>query len=131
MDAAPAAATAVKMPCCVCHAQNGKHCTICKSRHYCSKACQVVDWKRGHNKACKGLATAFQERLLNELMPAKKPNEAPAVVEDTSDGAKARLSAVQAAAEATALNDDAPDWRGTCAICLDLLPFEGVCVFIC
>ncbi|KAJ1447540.1 hypothetical protein M885DRAFT_575793 [Pelagophyceae sp. CCMP2097] len=29
-------------PCCVCHESGGKHCTKCKSRHYCSKACQLV-----------------------------------------------------------------------------------------
>jgi hypothetical protein len=128
MGDAPAAAA--PPPCCVCGAPNGKKCTKCKSRHYCSKACQLVDWKRGHSKACRQLAADFQDRLLDTLMPAKlKIKEEPAIVEDVSpaDGAKARLPAVQAAktAEAIALSDDAPDWRGTCAICLDVLPLEG------
>jgi TPR repeat protein len=75
------------------------------------------------------MAADFQDRLLDELMPAKKVKEEPAIVADVllADGAKARLSAVQAAktAEATALSDDAPSWRGTCAICLDALPVEN------
>jgi MYND finger len=29
------------------------HCGHCKAKMYCSKACQTVDWKRGHNKECK------------------------------------------------------------------------------
>jgi hypothetical protein len=61
-------------------------------------------------------------------MPEKKPKEAPAIVDDVlqADGAKARLSAVRATAiQGGAPNDDAPDWLGTCAICLDALPLEG------
>jgi len=65
-------------------------------------------------------------------MPAKlKIKEEPAIVADfvSADGAEAaaRLSAVQAAktAEAGAVNVDALGWRGTCAICLDLLPIDG------
>ncbi|KAJ1456087.1 hypothetical protein M885DRAFT_616617 [Pelagophyceae sp. CCMP2097] len=60
MDAPPAA----PKPCCVCAAPGGKHCTLCKSRHYCSKACQVIDWKeRGHKEQCKQMAADFQDRL--------------------------------------------------------------------
>ncbi|KAJ1456135.1 hypothetical protein M885DRAFT_400793, partial [Pelagophyceae sp. CCMP2097] len=81
-------------------APNDKHCTKCKSRHYCSKACQLVYWKRGHNKACRQLAAEFQDRLLDELMPKKKQR-------------RSRPS------------DDAPSWRVACAICLDVLPIEG------
>jgi hypothetical protein len=132
MAAPPAAA---QKPCCVCAAQNGKHCAKCKSRHYCSKKCQVFDWERGHNKECKQLTKEFQDRLLDELMPVKKPKEAPAVVEDVllADGSKARLSAVRAAktAEAIVPSDDAPSWRGTCAICLDALPVEGQTFYAC
>jgi TPR repeat protein len=112
-------------PCCVCDAPGGKHCTACKSRHYCSKTCQLVDWKRGHSKACRKLAAEFRNRLRTPV-PEKAPREAPAIVEDVlrADGANAapRLSAVQAA---SALSDDAPSWRDTCAICLDALPLEG------
>jgi hypothetical protein len=123
---------AAPKPCCVCAAPNGKHCAKCKSRHYCSKACQLVDWHEGGHKAqCRKLAAEFQDRLLDSLMPEKKPKEAPAIVEDVllADGSKAaaRLSAVQVAktADPGALSDDAASWRGTCAICLDVLPFEN------
>jgi hypothetical protein len=124
-------AAAVPKPCCVCAAQNGKHCAKCKSRHYCSKKCQLVDWNEGGHKAqCRQLAAAFQDRLLDELMPAKKVKEEPAIVADVApaDGFKAvaRLSAVPTAkaAEAGAVKDDTPAWRGICAICLDLLPIK-------
>ncbi|KAJ1456796.1 hypothetical protein M885DRAFT_423457, partial [Pelagophyceae sp. CCMP2097] len=117
--------------CCVCGAQNGKHCAKCKSRHYCGKACQLVDWKRGHNKACKQMAAEFQDRLLDTLMPAKlKVKEEPAIVADfvSADDSKAaaRLPAVGSTVlvKASAPNGDTPDWRGTCAICLDLLPLD-------
>jgi hypothetical protein len=131
MDAPPAAAA--RKPCCVCDAPGGLHCTKCKSRHYCSKACQLVDWKGGHNKACKQLAADFQDRLLDTLMPVKlKIKEEPAIVEDVVPAAGSRAAArlpaarttAMAVVKASALNDDTPDWRGTCAICLDLLPAE-------
>jgi hypothetical protein len=129
MDDAPAAA---RKPCCVCDAPGGKHCTKCKSRHYCSKKCQLVDWHEGGHKAqCRQLAAAFQDRMLDELMPEKKPKEEPPIVADVAPAAgsraAARLPAVGATdlVKATTPNADAPDWRGTCAICLDLLPIEG------
>jgi TPR repeat protein len=80
------------------------------------------------------MAAEFQDRMLDVLMPAKlKIKEEPAIVDDVllADGSKAaaRLTAVRtqtsAVAEAGAPNDDTPDWRGTCAICLDLLPVDG------
>ncbi|KAJ1449326.1 hypothetical protein M885DRAFT_622633 [Pelagophyceae sp. CCMP2097] len=48
--------------------------------------------------ACKQLAAEFQDRLFDELMPEKKPKEAPAIVEGVSlaDGTKARLPASEA-----------------------------------
>ncbi|KAJ1461120.1 hypothetical protein M885DRAFT_611845 [Pelagophyceae sp. CCMP2097] len=116
-DAPPAAA---QKPCCACAAPGDKHCTECKSRRYCSKACQLVYWKRGHKAQCKRLAVEFQDRLLDELMPEMKLKEEPVI-------AAARLSAVRlekTVVKAAALNGDAADWRGTCAICLDLLPIE-------
>ncbi len=83
----------VPKPCCVCDAQNGKHCAKCKSRHYCSKKCQLVDWReRGHKAQCRQMAADFQDRLLDELMPAKlKIKEEPAIVGDVllADGSKA------------------------------------------
>jgi hypothetical protein len=127
MDAPPA-----RRPCCLCAGPGGHHCTKCKSRHYCGKACQLIDWyERGHKAQCKQLAAEFQDRMLDAIMPEKlKIMEAPAVVEDAAPaaGAKAaaRLSAVPtqttAVVKATAVNDGAPDWRGICAICLDVLP---------
>jgi hypothetical protein len=29
-----------------------KRCSQCKAVHYCSKDCQVKDWKAGHKKDC-------------------------------------------------------------------------------
>lgn len=29
------------------------HCARCKKVHYCSKECQVADWKKGHRDVCK------------------------------------------------------------------------------
>ena len=29
-------------------------CSQCKAAAYCSKDCQVKDWKAGHKQACKG-----------------------------------------------------------------------------
>jgi hypothetical protein len=70
MDDAPP--TGVRKPCTICNEQ-GKHCTVCKSGHYCSKACQLVYWyERGHKEACKQLAADFQDRLLDALFPEKR-----------------------------------------------------------
>ncbi|KAJ1461167.1 hypothetical protein M885DRAFT_611898 [Pelagophyceae sp. CCMP2097] len=90
------ASTAASKPSCVCAAQNGKHCTKCKSRHYCSKACQLVDWRRGHKAQCRQLASEFQDHMLDALMPEKKVKEVPAIVEGVSlaDGAKAADPAI-------------------------------------
>ncbi|KAJ1445633.1 WD40-repeat-containing domain protein [Pelagophyceae sp. CCMP2097] len=90
-------------------------------------------WPALHQAQCKQLAADFQDRLLDTLMPAKlKIKEAPVIVEDAAPAygstAAARLSAARttstAVVKASALNDDTPDWRGTCAICLDVLPQE-------
>jgi TPR repeat protein len=136
MGDAPAAAG--PKPCCVCDASGGKHCTKCKSRHYCSRACQLVDWnERGHKAQCKRLAAQFQDRLLDEIMPAKlKIKEAPPIVDDVAPAAGSRAAArlpasrtaTTAVVRATALNDAKPGCRGTCAICLDLLPIENAAI---
>ncbi|KAJ1461511.1 hypothetical protein M885DRAFT_558660 [Pelagophyceae sp. CCMP2097] len=39
-DAPPALA---RKPCCVCDGPGGQHCTKCKARHYCGKACQLAE----------------------------------------------------------------------------------------
>eukprot|EP00628_Pelagophyceae_sp_CCMP2097_P016674 CAMPEP_0206831738 /NCGR_PEP_ID=MMETSP0975-20121206/17540_1 /ASSEMBLY_ACC=CAM_ASM_000399 /TAXON_ID=483370 /ORGANISM="non described non described, Strain CCMP2097" /LENGTH=377 /DNA_ID=CAMNT_0054374125 /DNA_START=75 /DNA_END=1204 /DNA_ORIENTATION=+ len=133
MDDPPAAAA--KKPCCVYDEPGGKHCTKCKSRHYCSKKCQLVNWKEGGRKAqCKQLAAEFQDRMLDVFMPEKlKINEEPAIVDDVAPAAgsraAARLPAVRtqttAVVKASAVKDGKSDWRGTCAICLDLLPLNA------
>jgi hypothetical protein len=147
MADAPSAAAA-KKPCCVCDGPGGLHCTKCKSRHYCGKKCQLVDWyDRGHKALCRQLAAAFQGRMLDALVPEKlKITEALAIVADVAPAAgskAARLPAGSKAArlpaagttatavvEATAVNDAAPGWRGTCAICLDLFSVcDGLQVF--
>ncbi|KAJ1461258.1 hypothetical protein M885DRAFT_267022 [Pelagophyceae sp. CCMP2097] len=144
----PPPAAAGPMPCCICDEPGGKRCTTCKSRCYCSKACQLVDWKeRGHKAQCKQLTPEFQDRLrgLIELMSnLMKLNieEEPAVVDVASAAgfnAAPRLPTGReektAEGEATTLNDDAPDWlgrRGTCPICHDLLPSgEGATFYNC
>ncbi|KAJ1450542.1 hypothetical protein M885DRAFT_621604 [Pelagophyceae sp. CCMP2097] len=114
-------AAAAPKPCCVCDAHGGKHCTKCKSRHYCSKKCQLVDWNEGgHKEQCRQLTAKFQDRPLDELMPAKVKEETP-IVDDVAPAAgfKAapRLPAGReensAEGKASALNDDTLDWRGT------------------
>ncbi|KAJ1451299.1 hypothetical protein M885DRAFT_468543 [Pelagophyceae sp. CCMP2097] len=73
---------AAPKPCCVCDEPGCKHCTKCKSRHYCSKKCQLVDWNKGGHKAqCRQMATEFSDRLLDKLMPLKI-KEVPAIFED-------------------------------------------------
>jgi len=141
-------------PCCVCYEPGGKHCTECKSQHYCSKACQRVDWyERGHKAQCKQLAAYFQDRLLDELMPAKLKikeedrlldsltpekliinEEAPATIGAVegapADGSTApRVSVIRTTAtpEAEAFSvdpDDKPGWsHSICVICFDPLPY--------
>jgi len=123
-------AAAVPQPCCVCAAPGGTHCAKCKSKHYCGKVCLLADWyERGHKAACTQLAAVYQKRsfpeelsLKSEEVPAAGPEAAPPTAAD----------------DAAAVGVPAPDWRGTCAICLDLLPFatrstfyECCCNMIC
>jgi hypothetical protein len=115
-----------------CKKPGGKHCTKCKSRHYCSKACQLVDWReRGHKEACRQMTVEFHDRLLDELMP-EKIKEEPAIIDaPAAEGSTAAprlvpavLTQTTAVVKAVAVHGDAPDWRGACAICLDVLPVE-------
>jgi len=39
--------------CCVCGSDAPKLCAGCKIFRYCTRECQVEDWKAGHKKACK------------------------------------------------------------------------------
>lgn len=44
--------------CTVCHSPNDiMQCSRCHAVLYCSKECQVYDWKRGHKKVCKPAGT--------------------------------------------------------------------------
>jgi hypothetical protein len=47
----------VKSQCAYCHALNvTEHwlkCKQCKTARYCSEACQLADWKKGHARRCK------------------------------------------------------------------------------
>ena len=38
-------------------------CGSCKNVFYCSKACQTVDWKRGHKKDCPRIQQAHSDVL--------------------------------------------------------------------
>ncbi|KAJ1450505.1 hypothetical protein M885DRAFT_571208 [Pelagophyceae sp. CCMP2097] len=95
----PAATTA---PCCVCAAPGGNKCTSCRARHYCSKKCQLVDWKRGHSKACPDLA-ASQKSAVDEA----------------------------ADVGASPAGRGWPDWRGNCALCSEVLAVQGACFSSC
>ncbi|KAJ1450512.1 hypothetical protein M885DRAFT_621580 [Pelagophyceae sp. CCMP2097] len=106
-------------------------CTKCKSRRYCSKKCQLVDWKEGgHNKACsKLMAAAFQDRLLDARMPEKLKIEALAIAPardlKAAPWAPGGTAKINLLVKFNSANGDAPDWRSNCAICLDVLPIGG------
>jgi len=76
------------------------------------------------------MAANFQDRLLDELMPLKLKVKEAAIVEDVAPAydSNARLPAVwttaTAVVKASALKNGKTNWRGTCPICLHMLPFE-------
>jgi hypothetical protein len=39
-----------------------KKCSQCKLREYCSKKCQLKDWRGGHKHGCKGLKQAREQK---------------------------------------------------------------------
>jgi hypothetical protein len=39
-----------------------KKCSQCKSAEYCSKECQLADWRGGHKKDCKGHKLAHEHK---------------------------------------------------------------------
>jgi hypothetical protein len=41
-----------------------KKCSRCKSLHYCSKKCQVADWKAGHKKDCETFKRQREEKAM-------------------------------------------------------------------
>mmetsp|Transcript_17922 Transcript_17922/g.61577 ORF Transcript_17922/g.61577 Transcript_17922/m.61577 type:complete len:370 (+) Transcript_17922:68-1177(+) len=121
--------------CCVCGAAGGKHCALCKSRVYCSRACQKQDWSdRDHKSQCASLAADHHDRVLEALFLPKSVKEAPAIVAGVAAGANGANGATNGASNAllpqrpccaapsSEAHDDTPAWRGTCAICLDSLP---------
>ena len=66
------------MPCHVCKEPSKSQCPSCRTPN-CSKACQRVDWKRGHKHQCKELTLEFQ-RGYNYVEPMAKKKEAPPLV---------------------------------------------------
>ena len=43
--------------CNFCYAQAHRRCSTCKKVYYCSKACQLIDWKSQHRKICRTTPT--------------------------------------------------------------------------
>lgn len=43
--------------CAVCSAPAASFCAKCRSRCYCSRACQAVDWRGGHKAICNALTS--------------------------------------------------------------------------
>ncbi|CEM20825.1 unnamed protein product [Vitrella brassicaformis CCMP3155] len=55
-------AAAAGMECYFCKNKATMRCGSCYRRVYCSKECQLVDWRdRGHKEACKTLAAAHKQ----------------------------------------------------------------------
>ena len=44
---------------------NAKQCAACNMASYCSKECQVSDWRNGHKKQCKVLVRNKQAKLID------------------------------------------------------------------
>ena len=56
-----------KAICCFCHLKYGSYkCSNCKSMYYCSKECQVADWKQ-HKSFCKKFPKDIK-KILNEYI---------------------------------------------------------------
>ncbi|KAG2500141.1 hypothetical protein HYH03_001723 [Edaphochlamys debaryana] len=55
---AAAAGADSEPPCDGCHLRflHYLRCGGCRQRRYCSRACQVADWRGGHKEACKQMA---------------------------------------------------------------------------
>ncbi|KAH8697267.1 hypothetical protein BGW36DRAFT_378342 [Talaromyces proteolyticus] len=43
--------------------QKLKRCARCRNRLYCSRACQRVDWKSGHQRACRPLSISLSKPI--------------------------------------------------------------------
>ena len=71
------------MPCHVCKEPSKSQCPSCRTP-YCSKACQRIDWKRGHKAECKELTLEF-ERGYNEQTVKKKEAPPGCAVYETHD----------------------------------------------
>lgn len=50
--------------CCVCGSDAPKLCAGCKIFRYCTRECQVEDWKAGHKKACKTCKTSDKKAVI-------------------------------------------------------------------
>ena len=123
-------------PCQVCKEPSKSQCPSCRTP-YCSKACQRVDWKRGHKHECKELTLEFK-RGYNYVEPTTKVKEAPPVVV-IPDSVRPTIDLKQTTKEQSKPTDEtAPSGRESCPICLEVLPtgqesaYQSCCgKFIC
>ena len=110
------------MPCHVCKEPSKSQCPSCRTP-YCGKACQRIDWKRGHKKDCKELTLEFK-RGYNYVEPMAKKKEAPPVVV-IPDIVKTTVDMKHTTNEAQKpADEEAPSGRESCPICLELIPNE-------
>ena len=107
-------------PCRVCKEPSKSQCPSCRTA-YCSKACQRVDWKRGHKNECKELTLEFQ-RGYNYVEPTAKKEAPPVVV--IPDSVRPTMDLKDTTKEAPKQAEEAPPGRDTCPICLELLPTD-------
>ena len=107
------------MPCHVCKEPSKSQCPSCRTP-YCSKACQRVDWKRGHKNECKELTLEFK-RGYNYVEPKAKEKEAPPVVV-IPDNVRPNMDLKHTTKEQPKPADEekAPSGRDSCPICLEI-----------
>ena len=75
-----------KPQCDVCSEVSQSRCGKCASACYCSRACQVVDWKeRGHKAACSTLKARVASDAAHVLKQLWPPTGDPAEQDDTDE----------------------------------------------
>ena len=107
------------MPCQVCKEPSKSQCPSCRTP-YCSKACQRIDWKRGHKKDCKELTLEFK-RGYDYVEPKAKKKEAPPVVV-IPDKVKPTVNVKQTEPRKPAVEEKSPSGGESCPICLEIFP---------